>query len=327
MDGYDYSAFAESSNLGRANLIKGGVNILLSPRKEETQKTFLEESKRLGQATTLCRSLLTTDEKFEEAYFEAVRTLLSRLTTNKVITRKIIDDRITGLLKVAVKAKGVVEILNTREAEFNLFDEKFLKEVSEMKEKNLAVELLKRLLAQHIKKHARKNLTQADKFSEMLDARLAQYLQGLLSNEEVIQELLKMARELKAHAEQASELGLTEEEQAFYDALTRPRAVRDFYENETLVAMAKELTEALRSSKTIDWRQKESARANMRRMVRRLLKKYKYPPEEQEDALSTVIRQCELYADSDESVDLKHGTIRQYTIPEQGGNYSMAAED
>ena len=135
MDGYDYSAFAESSNLGRANLIKGGVNILLSPRKEETQKTFLEESKRLGQATTLCRSLLTTDEKFEEAYFEAVRTLLSRLTTNKVITRKIIDDRITGLLKVAVKAKGVVEILNTREAEFNLFDEKFLKEVSEMKEK------------------------------------------------------------------------------------------------------------------------------------------------------------------------------------------------
>ena len=91
----------------------------------------------------MCRSLLTTDEKFEEAYFEAVRTLLSRLTTNKVITRKIIDDRITGLLKVAVKAKGVVEILNTREAEFNLFDEKFLKEVSEMKEKNLAVELLK----------------------------------------------------------------------------------------------------------------------------------------------------------------------------------------
>ena len=88
-----------------------------------------------------------------------MRTLLSRLTTNKVITRKIIDDRITGLLKVAVKAKGVVEILNTREAEFNLFDEKFLKEVSEMKEKNLAVELLKRLLAQHIKNTPEKSDT------------------------------------------------------------------------------------------------------------------------------------------------------------------------
>ena len=108
-----------------------------------------------------------------------------------------------------------------------------------MKEKNLALELLKRLLEQHIRKHAKKNMTQADKFSEMLDARLAEYLRGLISNEEVIQELLKMARELKAHAEQASEFVLTEEEQAFYDALTRPQAVKDFYENETLVAMAK----------------------------------------------------------------------------------------
>ena len=111
-----------------------------------------------------------------------------------------------------------------------------------------------------------------------------------------------MAQELNANVEQASELGLTEEEQAFYDALTKPQAVRDFYENSQLVAMAKELTEALRSSKTIDWRQKESARAKMRSMVKRLLKKYKYPPEEQEAALETVIRQCELYADSDEEI-------------------------
>ena len=131
-------------------------------------------------------------------------------------------------------------------------------------------------------------MVEAEKFSEMLDARLAEYLRGLISNEEVIKELLKMAQELKANAEQASELRLTEEEQAFYDALTKPQAVRDFYENE-----------ALRSSKTIDWRQKESARAKMRSMVKRLLKKYKYPPEEQEAALETVIRQCELYADSD----------------------------
>lgn len=115
-------------------------------------------------------------------------------------------------------------------------------------------------------------MVEAEKFSEMLDARLAEYLRGLISNEEVIKELLKMAQELKANAEQASELGLTEEEQAFYDALTKLQAVRDFYENDQLVAMAKELTEALRSSKTIDWRQKESARAKMRSMVKRLLK-------------------------------------------------------
>lgn len=313
MNGYDYSDFATCSNLQRANLIKGGVNVLLDPNNivstlcdgnvtkyDAARKIFIDESKRLAQATTLCRSLLSPAEKFEEAYFEAVRTLLVRLTSNKKITRKIIDERITNLLKVAVKADGVVEILNTQGSEFNLFDENFLKEIAEMKEKNFALELLKRLLEQHIRKHAKMNMTQADKFSEMLDARLAEYLRGLISNEEVIQELLKIAQELKAHAEQASELGLTEEEQAFYDALTRPQAVKDFYENDTLVTMAKELTEALRSSKTIDWRQKESARANMRRMVKRLLKKYKYPPEEQEKALETVIKQCELYADSDD---------------------------
>ncbi len=336
MNGYDYYDFASCSNLQRANLIKGGVNALLDPNNivsticngnvtkyDAAQKVFIDESKRLAQATTLCRSLLTPAEKFEEAYFEAVRTLLVRLTSNKKITRKIIDERITNLLKVAVKADGVVEILNTQGTEFNLFDEKFLKEIAEMKEKNFALELLKRLLEQHIRTHAKKNITQADKFSEMLDARLAEYLRRLISNEEVIQELLKMARELKAHTEQASEFGLSEEEQAFYDALTRPKAVKDFYENDTLIAMAKELTEALRSSKTIDWRQKESARANMRRMVKRLLKKYKYPPGEQETALETVIKQCELYADSD-GYDSPIHSFKPYEI--NNSDYNLAAE-
>lgn len=151
MNDFDYSGFATCSNLQRANFIKGGVNALLNPdnivsvrcegnvtKYEAAQKVFIDESKRLAQATTLCRSLLTPAEKFEEAYFEAVRTLLVRLTSNKKITRKIIDERITALLKVAVKADGVVEILNTKDTEFNLFDEKFLKEVANMKEKNFS---------------------------------------------------------------------------------------------------------------------------------------------------------------------------------------------
>lgn len=311
MNGYDYSDFSDCSNLRRAELIRGGVNALLDKDNlvtagtsgeatAEARKVFMEESKRLAQATSLCRSLLTPAERFEEAYFEAVRTLLLRVSENKQITRKIIDERITELLKVAIKTDGVVEILNTKGSEFSLFDDGFLREVADMKEKNLAIQLLKRLLEEHIRKHAKKRMVEAEKFSKMLDARLAEYLRGLISNEEVIKELLMMAQELKANAEKASELGLSEEEHAFYDALTKPRAVRDMYENDQLVAMAKELTESLRSSKTIDWRQKESARAKMRSMVKRLLKKYKYPPEEQENALETVIRQCELYADSDD---------------------------
>lgn len=309
MGGYDYSDFSDCSNLRRANLIKGGVNTLIDKKnlvksedanQTDARNVFMEESKQLAQAASLCRSILTPAEKFEEAYFEAVRTLLLRISGNKQITRKIIDERITQLLKVAIKTDGVIEILNTKGSEFSLFDENFLKEVAEMKEKNLALELLKRLLEEHIKKHATKRMVEAEKFSKMLDAKLAEYLRGLITNEEVIKELLKMAQELKANAEQASEFGLTEEERAFYDALTKPRVVRDIYENDQLVAMAKELTESLRNSKTIDWRQKESARAKMRSMVKRLLRKYKYPPEEQENALETVIRQCELFADTDD---------------------------
>lgn len=318
---FDYSEFATCGNLKRAQLIKGGVNALLDKAHEKEKETFLEQSKRLMQATTLCRSLLSETQKYDEAYFETVRTLLIRLTKGGKMSRKIIDERITALLKVAVKAEGVVEIFNTKKEEFNLFDENFLNDVANMKEKNLALELLKRLLAEHIKKHQSKNMTQAEKFSEMLDTKLAQYLQGLITNEEVIKYLLDMARELKAHAQQASELGLSDEEQAFYDALTKPQAVKDFYENDQLVAMAKELTEQLRNSKTIDWRKKESARAKMRSMVKRLLRKYHYPPENQEEALKTVIKQCELWVDEN-PLDFE---IKPYKF-EENETPAMAAE-
>lgn len=160
--------------------------------------------------------------------------------------------------------------------------------------------MLKKLLAQHIKKHQKKNLTQAELFSEMLDKRLAEYLRGMISNEEVIKELLEMAKLMKQHAEEGNALGLSDEEQAFYDALTRPRAVKDFYENNQLVAMAREITDALRKNRTLDWRQKETARAKMRTMIKRLLKKYHYPPEEAQNAIEVVMRQCELWADNEE---------------------------
>ena len=116
--------------------------------------------------------------------------------------------------------------------------------------------------------------------------------------DEIIEELMKMAKEMSnAHAE-CETLGLTEEEMAFYDALTKPRAIKDFYRNDELVSMTRELTDMLRKNRTIDWQIKESARAGMRRMVKRLLKKYKYPPEGVDDAISTVIGQCEMWADN-----------------------------
>jgi hypothetical protein len=121
----------------------------------------------------------------------------------------------------------------------------------------------------------------------------------MLTNEEVIQELLKLASQIKETEQQGNDLGLNDEEKAFYDALSRPQAVKDFYENDTLVEMTKELTEALRKNRTIDWQHKESARAGMRKMVKRLLKRYNYPPEEAENAMTIVLSQCEQWADDE----------------------------
>ena len=143
-----------------------------------------------------------------------------------------------------------------------------------------------------------KQSVKSETFSELIQQTLNRYLNGMLPNEEVIQELLKLAKEMLHASEEGNLLGLSDEEMAFYDALTKPEAVKDFYTDEELVALTRELTETLRKNKTIDWQKKESARAKMRMIVKKLLKKYKYPPEGQEDALKTVISQCELWTDN-----------------------------
>ena len=132
----------------------------------------------------------------------------------------------------------------------------------------------------------------------MLTLLMNTYYNGLITNEEVIKELLKTAEEINALRKEGEKLGLSEEELAFYDALTKPEHIKDFYENETLIALTRELTEMLRKNRTIDWQKKETARAGMRKMVKRLLKKYKYPPEKREDAIETVMSQCELWTDN-----------------------------
>ena len=151
---------------------------------------------------------------------------------------------------------------------------------------------------------------------------LSNYLKGLLTNEEVIKELLDLANDIAQNENKADELGLNKEEKAFYDALTKPQAVKDFYSNEQLVAITKELTDALRKNRTIDWQKKESARAGMRSIVKRLLKKHKYPPEEEQNALETVIRQCEQWADVEPD---EYSEPTTYSLLDYGTT-AMAAE-
>ena len=298
LHGYDYSGFSQGTDLDRARAISGGVDFLSAPAREETKKIFIKESLALRQALSLCRSLLHQDERLLAAYFEAVRTLLTRVESKGQLSLRELNARINELLKQSIQSEGVINLFSDIKQEFSLFDPKFLEDIAKMKEKNLAVELLKRLLADQISVYQRTNLVQSERFSELLSRAMSSYLKGMLTNEQVIEELLGMAKDMiSAHAA-GEKLGLTVEETAFYDALTKPAAVKDFYENEELIAITRELTDLLRKNKTIDWQKKETARAGMRRLVKRLLKEHRYPPEGMEDAVNTVIRQCELWTDA-----------------------------
>lgn len=299
MHGFDYSEFMTTeSDLTRAKLITGGVNFLSSPKREETKENFILEAYMMRQAFSLSKSIATAHERREEAFIETVRSVLVKITNPGSISLKDINTQVNELLKQSVQSDGVINLFTDVDKEFNLFNTAFMQEIAKMPEKNLSVELLKKLIAEQVKIYKRTNLVKSQQFSAMLDEIVKGYLNGMLTNEEVISELMKMAEDIaKAHKE-GNKMGLTDEELAFYDALTRPEAVKDFYSNEELIAITKELTESLRKSRTIDWEKKESARAGMRKMIKRLLKHHRYPPEGMEDAVNTVISQCEMWTDN-----------------------------
>lgn len=301
MHGYDYKPFMTGTDLERAKVITGAVNFIMSPQKEEERKEFLKQALMLHQALSLCSSVAEVNDRFESAFFESVRVMVTRLIsggTGKHLSLPEINDRINELLKTSIKSERVVNLFSNLSGDFSLFDPKFLDEISKMKEKNLAVELLKRLIAEQIRVYRHSNVVKSEKFSDRMQEAMNRYLNGLLTNEEVIQELIKIANEIAKNKAEGDNLGLTEEELAFYDAITKPQAIKDFYTNEQLVAMTRELTEELRRSKSIDFQVREDARAKMKMAVKRLLKKYKYPPEGMDDAVQTVMTQCELWADN-----------------------------
>lgn len=302
LHGFDYTGFFAQDNTKRAAAITAGANYLSAPVLLQKKKDFMEHSALLHNATTLCRSLLDERQKTEVCYMDALRVMMLKLSQKGKISRHEINERIGDLLRQSVKTDGVINLFGDRQIEFSLFDEAFLQEVKNMKERNLAVELLTKLLKERIRQQQKTNITQSDLFSDMLSRSLSNYLKGLLTNEEVIQELLKMAQQMKHAEDEGNDLGLTSEEKAFYDALSTPEGVRQAYSDEEFVALTKELTEVLHTNRTIDWNRKESARAKMRVLVKRLLKKYKYPPEGAKKALETVMRQCDHWADDDENV-------------------------
>ncbi|MBS6930537.1 MAG: type I restriction endonuclease subunit R [Lachnospiraceae bacterium oral taxon 082] len=325
--GYDYSKFKNGTDLERAKAISGAVNFIIGREKVDDKDSFVKEALMLHQALSLCSSLVDEESRFEAAFFEAVRVLVIRLTVTgvgKKISLPEMNARINELLKQSIKSDGVINLFSDIKEEFSLFDPKFLQEVANMKEKNLAVELLKKLIAEQVSVYRRTNVVKSEKFSDIMQRAINSYLNGMLTNEEVIEEMLKLAKQIAADQKEGNKLGLNADELAFYDALTKPQAIKDFYENEELIAITKELTETLRKNKTIDWQKRESARAKMRMLIKKLLKKHKYPPEGMEDAVQTVMTQCELWTDNN-SFEENHNIYSHSDNTED--NLPMVAEE
>ena len=325
--GYDYSKFKSGTDLERAKTISGAVNFIMDKERSEDKEVFVKEALMLHQALSLCSSLVNEDDRFEAAFFEAVRVLILRLTNTgvgKKISLPEMNARINELLKHSIKSDGVINLFSDIKEEFSLFDPKFLQDVANMKEKNLAIELLKRLISNQVSVYRRTNVVKSEKFSEIMQRSLNAYLNGMLTNEEVIAEMLKLAKQIAADREEGKKLGLTADELAFYDALVKPQAIKDFYENEELISITKELAETLRKNRTIDWQKRESARAKMRMIIKKLLKKHKYPPEGMDDAVQTVITQCELWTDNYD-MEEEH-KVYSYPMPTDE-RLSMVADD
>ena len=304
MYGFDYqkTIFTDSKQQ-LAMAIAEGTDWLLDPSREEDREDFIKQCQLMNQALSLCKSLVSDEDQHEAAYLSVLRVQVLRLlgrqgSGSKGMTYAEFNKRVTAILEQTVQVDGVIDLFEKDSVEISLFDEAFLQELANMEQKNIAVESLKRLIKERVRAYQKTSVVKAEKFSDMLQGTLNAYLNGMLTNAEVIEELVNMAKEMMKDRSDAEKLGLTDEEMAFYDAITKPQAVKDFYDNDQLIAITRELTEAMQTSATIDWQRKESARAGMRRAIKRLLRKYKYPPEGADEAMSTVMAQCELWADT-----------------------------
>lgn len=302
--GYDYSGFMSDSPVNRINAVVGGMNFVLGLEEVE-QKEFKRTCIELAKAHSLCAA---TDEgkklNVEVSYFKAVKASLMKLNERGFVkkSKKEIESRVNQMLEKSIISEEVVDVfdaLNLQQPEVSILSEEFLAEVKGIKHKNLAVEMLKKLLEGNLKLMEKRNLVKAEKFSEKLQKSLNKYRNQAITNTEVIEELIRMANELRKMRTEEDNLGLNDDEIAFYDALTDDDIVKELMTDETLIKIAQELTQAIRSNVTIDFNVRKSSQAGMRRIVKRLLKKYDYPPESANKALETVMRQTELMCENE----------------------------
>ncbi|MGE5593394.1 MAG: type I restriction enzyme endonuclease domain-containing protein, partial [Betaproteobacteria bacterium] len=294
--GFDWSRWVTGSPEERLSLLPSAQEHILA--QEDGKDRLMCAVHELSQAFALAvpheEALAIRDDV---AFFQAVRAGLAKHAPGEARTEEELDHAIRQIVSRAVASEGVVDIFaaaGLKKPDISILSEEFLAEVRGMPQKNLAVELLRKLLSGEIRTRRQKNIVQARSFAELLEQAIRRYQNRAIEAAQVLEELIALAREMREADRRGERLGLSEEELAFYDALYTNDSAVKILGDETLRAIARELVAAVRANVTIDWTVRENVRAHLRVLVKRILRKHGYPPDKQEKATQTVLEQAEL---------------------------------
>lgn len=299
--GFDFRAWRGGTVADKLSLLPSAQEHVLA--QDEGKARFCQAVTELSKAFALAvpheAALAIRDDV---GFFQAVRAALSKATSADAARRspEELDGAIRQIVSGAIASGGVIDLFSAaglKSPDISILSDAFLKEVRALPQKNLAIELLRKLLGDEIKARGQRNLVQARSFSELLDQAIRRYQNRTIGAAQVIDELIELAQRVREGTRRGEALGLTEDELAFYDALcVSESAVREMGPG-LLCEIARELIAVVRKNVTIDWTEREAARAKMRAIVKRLLKRHGYPPEKREEATSTVIAQASLFSD------------------------------
>ncbi len=296
--GFDCSLWKSGTPADRVALLPAAQEHILA--QENGKERFIRAVRELSQAFALAvpheEAMRIRDDV---AFFQAVQSVLSKRAPSEARPEEELDHAIRQIISRAVASEGVIDIFaaaGLKKPDISILSDEFLAEVRGMPQKNLAVELLQKLLKGEIATRRRKNVVQARSFAEMLEQTIRRYQNRAIEAAQVIEELIALAKEMREANERGEKLGLSEEELAFYDALETNDSAVKILGDETLRAIARELVRTVRSNVTVDWTLRESVRAQLRVLVKRVLRKYGYPPDKQEKATQTVLEQAEAFS-------------------------------
>ncbi|MBU1198881.1 MAG: type I restriction endonuclease subunit R [Nanoarchaeota archaeon] len=296
MHGFNYKKFFKVSPKEKMQLILDAEEHILNPKLKDGKKRYIKYVTELSKAFALAVPQPKAMEiKDEVGFFQAVKARLIKLTTDRAESGIDYDSAVKQIVSEAIVTKDVIDIFDAaglKKPDLSILSESFLAEVRGMKHKNVAVELLKRLLNDEIRIRLRKNIVMERRFSEMLENAIRKYQNRAIETVEVIETLIEIAKRIEEAKKRGEELNLDEDEMAFYDALSTNKSAIDVMGNEKLAVIATELLEKIQKNVKIDWSERDSVKAKIRLMVKKILKRYKYPPDLQQKAIQLILEQA-----------------------------------